>query len=129
VAESRLPLWRLEKEGEAGRGVLGLWTEAMQLSGYGLPRTPLLGSSVKMAYLSSMKGTRVLTGLVAVAILVFSLVALLPDCASACTCASFGGSPQQRAERMLDKSAAVFSGKVVGLKRGLSRARTAVLTR
>ncbi len=82
------------------------------------------------AYLSVMEPTtRLLTGLLSVAFLVGGLVVLLPDCASACTCAYFGGSPQQRAERMLDKSAAVFSGKVVGLKRGLSRARTAVLTR
>jgi hypothetical protein len=68
-----------------------------------------------------MVSTRLLTGLVALAILVFSLVALLPDCASACTCASFGGSPQQRAERMLDKSAAIFTGKVVDLKRGFKQ--------
>ncbi len=64
-----------------------------------------------------MASTRLLTSLVAVTLLIFSLVALLPDCASACSCAFFGGSPQQRAERMLDESAAVFAGKVVDLKR------------
>jgi hypothetical protein len=66
-----------------------------------------------------MVSTRLLTGLFSVALLVFGLVAFLPDCASACTCAAFGGSPQQRAERMLDKSNAVFVGEVVDLKRGL----------
>ena len=69
--------------------------------------------------MSIMVSTRLLTGLLSVVFLVFSLVAFVPDCASACSCAAFGGSPQQRAERMLDKSDAVFAGKVVDLKRGL----------
>ena len=56
-----------------------------------------------------------------VALLVGGLVVLLPDCASACTCLYFGGSTQQRAERMLDESGAVFAGKVVDLKRGFRK--------
>jgi hypothetical protein len=64
-----------------------------------------------------MVSARLLTGLLSVVLLVFGLLALLPDCASACSCAYFGGSPQQRAERMLDKSAAVFAGKVVDIER------------
>ena len=65
--------------------------------------------------------TRLLTGLLLVALLVGGLVVLLPDCASACTCLYFGGSTQQRAERMLDESGAVFAGKVVDLKRGFRK--------
>jgi hypothetical protein len=61
--------------------------------------------------------SRPLSTLASVALVGISLLLLLPDCASACTCAAFGGSPQQRAERMLDKSAAVFAGKVVDIKR------------
>ena len=62
--------------------------------------------------------TRLLTGLLSVALLVGALLALLPDCASACTCAAIGGSPQQRAERALKESSAVFAGEVVDHKRG-----------
>jgi hypothetical protein len=76
---------------------------------------------MNVAYLPSMKPTRVLAGFASVALLVFSIVAMLPDCAYACSCASFGGSPQQRAERMIDESAAVFAGKVVDLKRGFKQ--------
>ena len=61
--------------------------------------------------------SRLLATLASVALMGMSLLLLLPDCASACTCAAFGGSPQQRAERMLDKSEAVFAGKVVDIKR------------
>jgi hypothetical protein len=68
-----------------------------------------------------MKLTRVLAGFASVALLVASLVALLPDRAYACSCASFGGSPEQRAERVLDKSAAVFTGKVVDLERNFKQ--------
>lgn len=63
--------------------------------------------------------SRPLAALASVALTSLGLLVLLQDCASACTCAPFGGSPQQRAERMLDKSEAVFTGKVVDLKRGL----------
>jgi hypothetical protein len=55
--------------------------------------------------------------LAALALMGIGLLLLLPDCASACSCAYFGGSPQQRAGRMLDKSAAVFTGKVVDIER------------
>src|SRR5215203_349841 len=61
--------------------------------------------------------SRPLAALASVALMSLSLLVLLPDCASACSCALFGGSPKQRAERMLDKSGAVFAGKVVDLKR------------
>jgi hypothetical protein len=54
------------------------------------------------------------------ALVVLGLVALLPDCASACLCVAppSGQSQQERAERALDRSSAVFSGEVVDLKRG-----------
>ena len=61
--------------------------------------------------------SRPLAALASVALMGMSFLLLLPDCASACTCAPFGGSPQQRAERMLDKSSAVFAGKVVDIDR------------
>jgi len=61
--------------------------------------------------------SRLLAALASLALMSLSLLVLLPDCASACSCAYFGGSPQQRAERMLDKSSAVFAGKVVDIKR------------
>ena len=60
---------------------------------------------------------RLLAALASVALTGLGLLVLLPDCASACTCALFGGSPQQRAERVLDKSAAVFAGNVVDIER------------
>jgi len=60
-----------------------------------------------------------LTGLAPVALLVVALVALLPDCASACTCAIVPGSEQERAERALVRSGAVFAGQVVNIKRSL----------
>ncbi len=60
---------------------------------------------------------RPLAVLASVALMGMSLLLLLPDCASACSCAYFGGSPQQRADRMLDKSEAVFAGKVVDIER------------
>ena len=62
--------------------------------------------------------SRPLATLASVALTGLGLLLLLPDCVSACSCAAFGGSPQQRAERILDKSDAVFAGKVVDLERG-----------
>jgi hypothetical protein len=60
-----------------------------------------------------MKPTRVLAGFASVSLLVFSLVALLPDYAYACSCGGGGPeSPQERAERLLEESPAVFSGEV-----------------
>jgi hypothetical protein len=59
-----------------------------------------------------MKPTRVLAGFASVALLVFSLVALLPDYAYACSCGVFMGSPQELAKSELEESRAVFSGEV-----------------
>jgi hypothetical protein len=59
-----------------------------------------------------MKPTRVLAGFASVALLVFSLVALLPDRAYAYTCGGFMGSPQELAKSELEESRAVFSGEV-----------------
>ena len=53
------------------------------------------------------------TGLAAVAVLVVGLVTLLPDCASACSCAGFPGS-----QRALEQSNAVFSGEVMDVEGG-----------
>jgi hypothetical protein len=55
-----------------------------------------------------------------VALLVLGLVALLPDCASACTCAaaSAGPSQQEIVKRALSDSAAVFAGEVVSITKG-----------
>ena len=50
------------------------------------------------------------------ALLVVGLVALLPGCA--CTCALGSGSQQERAERGLDQSTAVFAGQVVNISNG-----------
>jgi hypothetical protein len=57
--------------------------------------------------------TRLLTGLASMALLVVGLVALLPDCASACTCAGFPGS-----QHALEQSNAVFSGEVMDVEGG-----------
>ena len=66
-----------------------------------------------------MRPTRLLTGLISMALLVVGLVALLPDCASACTCAVPPGSQQERAERALADAAAVFSGEVLDVEKDL----------
>ena len=59
-----------------------------------------------------MKLTRVLAGFASVALLVFSLVALLPDHAYACTGMGPMGTPQELVKRELEESRAVFSGEV-----------------
>jgi hypothetical protein len=51
-----------------------------------------------------------------VALLVLGLVALLPDCASACSCGGMPGSEREQAERELAYSSAVFAGEVVNIK-------------
>jgi hypothetical protein len=56
--------------------------------------------------------TRLLTGLASITLLVVGLVALLPDCASACSCAGLPGT-----QRALEESNAVFSGEVVKIDR------------
>ena len=61
---------------------------------------------------------RPLAGLVSVVLLVVvGLVVLLPDCASACSCAALPGTPQERASRALSDSEAVFSGEVVDFEK------------
>ncbi|CAA9524058.1 MAG: hypothetical protein AVDCRST_MAG05-3808 [uncultured Rubrobacteraceae bacterium] len=57
--------------------------------------------------------TRPFVRLASLALLTLSLVALLPDCASACSCAALPGTPQERAREALSGSTAVFSGEVV----------------
>jgi hypothetical protein len=67
-----------------------------------------------------MSPTRLLTGLASVVLLVLGLVALLPDCASACSCVPPlpGQSEQERAERELTQSSTVFAGEVVSITKG-----------
>jgi hypothetical protein len=65
-----------------------------------------------------MRPTPLLTGLVSMALLVLGLVALLPDCASACTCAEMLGGQQERAVRALEQATAVFAGQVVNIRKG-----------
>ena len=59
-----------------------------------------------------MKLTRVLAGFASVALLVTSLVALLPDHAYACSGMGFLGTPQEHVKQELEESRAVFSGEV-----------------
>ena len=61
-----------------------------------------------------MRPTRLLTGLVSMALLVVGLVALLPDCAYACSC-PVTPSTQQGA---LAESTAIFSGQVLDIEEG-----------
>ncbi len=63
-----------------------------------------------------MVSTRPIIHLATLALLLLSLVALLPDCASACMCA-VEGSLKERAERAIAGSDAVFSGEVVGIEK------------
>jgi hypothetical protein len=65
-----------------------------------------------------MASVRPLAGPVSVVLLVVvGLVALLPDCASACSCAALPGTTQERARQALSDSAAVFSGEVVDFEK------------
>jgi hypothetical protein len=59
---------------------------------------------------------RLLTGLVSVTLIVLGLVALLPDCASACSCSS-GGVPFRVIAKGAD-AGAVFSGEVMDVEEG-----------
>lgn len=61
--------------------------------------------------------SRSLVALASVVLVGLSLVVLLPDCASACSCAMPPGTQKERAERALASSEAVFSGKVVKIDR------------
>ncbi len=78
----------------------------------------LSGACVKCGILQTVSNRSLLTGLVSVTLLVVGLLALLPDCASACSCAMPPGTQQERTERALAKSSAVFAGEVVDLKKG-----------
>ncbi len=60
-----------------------------------------------------MGSTRPFVQLASLTLLTLSLVALLPDCASACSCAALPGTPQERAREALSGSTAVFAGEVV----------------
>jgi hypothetical protein len=64
-----------------------------------------------------MRPTLLPTGLISMALLVVGLVALLPDCASACSCAITGGQKEMAKEALSD-SAAVFSGEVLDVEEG-----------
>ena len=64
-----------------------------------------------------MASTRPIIHLATLALLLLSLVALLPDCASACMCA-IEGSQKVRAEKALANSDSVFSGEVLGIEKG-----------
>lgn len=63
-----------------------------------------------------MVPTRPFARLATLAVLALSFVALLPDCASACTC-GVEGSPKERARGAIADSDAVFSGEVVKLEK------------
>jgi hypothetical protein len=64
-----------------------------------------------------MKPTLLPTGLISMTLLVVGLVALLPDCASACTC-GFTAGQKEMAKEALSDSAAVFSGEVLDVEQG-----------
>ena len=64
-----------------------------------------------------MVSMRPFVHLASLILLTLSFVALLPDCASACSCAAPSGSQQEIALRELSNSAAVFSGRVVEIDR------------
>jgi hypothetical protein len=67
--------------------------------------------------LLAVGSTRPFVHLASLALLTLSLVALLPDCASACSCAALPGTPQERASEALSGSTTVFSGEVVELEK------------
>ena len=70
-----------------------------------------------------MKPTRVLAGFASVVLLIAGLVALLPDCAYACSCAMPPGTQKERAERALSSSEAVFSGRVTAIEKEVATRR------
>lgn len=61
-----------------------------------------------------MRPVRLLVCLASVAL---ALTVLLPDCASACSCAALPGTPQERAREALSGATAVYSGEVVGFEK------------
>lgn len=60
--------------------------------------------------------SRPLAALASVILMVFGLMTLIPDCASACSCAIVG-SQKERVKSELSHSDAVFSGEVVKIDR------------
>ena len=72
---------------------------------------------MKCGIIRAVSHTRLLTGLASMAFLVVGLVALLPDCASACSCG--GGAPFRVLAKGADASA-VFSGEVMNVEEGSS---------
>jgi hypothetical protein len=71
---------------------------------------------------SSMLFTRPLASITGLTLLALGILVLLPDCASACSCASLG-SQQEQVKQALSDSEAVFSGEVVDVEK--ERAATA----
>jgi hypothetical protein len=65
--------------------------------------------------------SRPLAVLASLALMGLSLLVLLPDCASACSCAVLGSKKQ--VEWALSHPGAVFSGEVVDLQKGTSASR------
>ncbi len=63
---------------------------------------------------------RPLAALASMVLTVSGLVVVLPDCASACTCALEGGSREEIVEGALSDSEAVYSGEVVAVEQGQS---------
>jgi len=63
-----------------------------------------------------------LAALAPLVVAVSCLVVLLPECASACTCALEGGSREEIVEGALSDSEAVFSGEVVAVEQGTATA-------
>ena len=71
-----------------------------------------------LGHTSAMGFPRPLAALVSVVLLiVLGLVALLPDCASACSCVVLPSTPQERVREELSESDAAFSGEVVQIDR------------
>jgi len=65
-----------------------------------------------------MGSARQLAGLASVVLVaVLGIVALLPECASACSCAMSPGSRQEAAKQALSDSTAVFTGEVADIDR------------
>jgi len=62
--------------------------------------------------------SRPLAALASVILAGLGAVFLLPDCASACSCAMPPGSQEERVELALAESSAVFSGEVVEVEKG-----------
>jgi len=68
-------------------------------------------------------GSRPLAALASLVVTVLGVVLLFPpDCAYACSCAMPPGSQEERAERALAESSAVFSGAVVAVEQGTATA-------